>query len=169
MSTRQNEKRILAIDVASRGFGYAVLEGPKLLIDWGVKETRENKRKKTLALTRDFLERYQPDLIVVEDYAAKGSRRCQRTRDLIGRIQELASAKGVKTKSFSRRAVKKVFSEGGATNRHRMATLVSWKFHELAPRLPPVRKLWMSEDPRMAMFNAVALAMTYFKKTTKAT
>jgi len=38
----KNEKviRVLAIDPSTRGFGFAVLEGPSRLIDWGVKETR---------------------------------------------------------------------------------------------------------------------------------
>lgn len=64
--------------------------------------------------------------------------------------------------------MKKGFFEEGAANKHQIATAVVQKFPELAPRLPPDRKPWMSEDPRMAMFNAVALALTYFEKTKKA-
>jgi hypothetical protein len=33
---------------------------------------------------------------------------------------------------------------------------------ELAPYRPPRRKLWMSEDDRMAIFDAAALAATFF-------
>lgn len=33
-------KRVLAIDPNSRGFGFAVLEGPDRLIDWGVVHVR---------------------------------------------------------------------------------------------------------------------------------
>ena len=35
-------------------------------------------------------------------------------------------------------------------------------FPELEPRLPPVRKIWISEDARMNIFDAVALGMTFF-------
>ena len=38
----------------------------------------------------------------------------------------------------------------------------SKRFPELAPRLPRSRKPWMSEDYRMSIFDAVALALTFF-------
>ena len=36
----QNQKlqRIIAIDPTTKGFGFAVMEGPEDLIDWGIKE-----------------------------------------------------------------------------------------------------------------------------------
>jgi hypothetical protein len=37
--------RVLAIDPSTRGFGFAILEGPNQLIDWGVKETRADKEQ----------------------------------------------------------------------------------------------------------------------------
>ena len=46
--------RVLAIDPSTRGFGFAVLEGPERLIDWGVKETKIDKNKRTLKLDRGF-------------------------------------------------------------------------------------------------------------------
>jgi RNase H-fold protein (predicted Holliday junction resolvase) len=78
--------RVLAIDPSTRGFGFAVLEGPNRLIDWGVKETKVNKTAKSLQLIDDLIERYQPSVIIVEDYAGKGSRRCRRIERLIGDI-----------------------------------------------------------------------------------
>jgi len=35
---------------------------------------------------------------------------------------------------------------------------------ELASRLPPKRKTWESEDSRMDIFDAVALAVTFWLK-----
>jgi RNase H-fold protein (predicted Holliday junction resolvase) len=93
-SSRWNEKRVLAIDPASRGFGFAILEGPPLLIDWGVKNTTRDKKAKSLALTQHLIKRYQPDLLVLEDFACKGSRRRKRIRDLIAAIQKLAQRRG---------------------------------------------------------------------------
>jgi hypothetical protein len=69
------DKRVLAIDPSTRGFGFAVLEGPNRLIDWGVKETRSNKNTKSLKLIAELIERYQLTAIIVEDYAGRGSRR----------------------------------------------------------------------------------------------
>jgi hypothetical protein len=62
-------------------------------VDWGVKETKTDKKKKSLKLIDDLIDRYQPNVIVVEDYGGKGSRRCQRIQGLINDISKLASKK----------------------------------------------------------------------------
>ena len=43
-----------------------------------------------------------------------------------------------------------------------IAIAIAERFPELAPRLPRFRKPWMSEDYRMSIFDAVALALTFF-------
>jgi len=115
------DARVLAIDPSTRGFGFAVLEGPERLIDWGVKETKKNKNARTLKLIEDLIERYQPSVIVVEDYAGKGSRRCRRIQGLIKEISKLASKRQIRARSFSRVKVKQAFSESGASNKYEIA------------------------------------------------
>ncbi len=167
MSRGTGDKRVLAIDPASRGFGFAVLEGPKRLIDWGVKSARVNKDKRCLKLIEDLIERYEPDVIVVEDYESKGSRRCRRVQQLIEGILILAGKRKIRAQMYSRRTVKKSFSQSGPKNKHQMATAIAKQFPELAPRLPPARKPWTSEDYRMSIFDAVALALTFFENKRK--
>ena len=58
--------RVLAVDPSTRGFGFAILEGPDRLIDWAVKETKVNKNAKSLKLIDDLIDRYQPSVVVVE-------------------------------------------------------------------------------------------------------
>ncbi len=158
--------RVLAIDPSSRGFGFAVLEGPERLIDWGVKETKTDKKRRSLKLIDDLIERYQPSVVVVEDYAGKGSRRCRRVRELIEDISKLASKRKIRVRSFSTAKVKQAFSESGASNKQDIATAIANRFPELAPRLPRFRKPWMSEDYRMSIFDAVGLAITFFQTKT---
>src|SRR5207245_2482978 len=136
--------RVLAIDPSTRGFGFAVLEGPNRLIDWGVKETKKNKNARSLKLIEDLIDRYQPSVIVVEDYAGKGSRRCRRVRELIEDISKLAAKRKIRVTSFSRAKVKQVSSESGAQTKHEIAVDIAKRFPELAPRLPRFRKPWMS-------------------------
>src|SRR5215467_2993393 len=88
--------RVLAVDPSTRGFGFAVLEGPDRLIDWGVKETKTDKQSRSLKLIAHLIEQYQPTVVVVEDYTAKGSRRCGRVRALIDDISKLAVKNNVK-------------------------------------------------------------------------
>src|SRR5882724_819346 len=92
---------VLAIDPSTRGFGFAVLEGPERLIDWGVKETKKNKNARSLKLIEDLMGRYQPSVIVIEDYAGKGSRRCRRIQGLINDSSKLATKKKIRVRSFS--------------------------------------------------------------------
>src|SRR5207253_3063921 len=153
--------RVLAIDPSTRGFGFAILEGPNRLIDWGVRETKKNKNAKSLKLVVDLIDRYQPNVIVVEDYEGKGSRRCRRVRELIEDISKLAAKRKIKVKSFSRAKVKQAFIESGALNKYEIASAIAKRFPELAPRLPRFRKPWMSEDYRMSIFDAVALGLTF--------
>src|SRR6266850_6971580 len=152
---------VLAIDPSTRGFGFAVLEGPNRLIDWGVKETKTDKKKKSLKLIEDLIDRYLPKVIVVEDYAGKGSRRCRRIERLINDIAKLASKRQIKVRCFSRAKVKQAFSECGASNKQEIAIAIANRFPELAPRLPRFRKPWMSEDYRMSIFDAVSFAVTF--------
>jgi Holliday junction resolvasome RuvABC endonuclease subunit len=153
---------VLAIDPSTRGFGFAVLEGPNRLIDWGVKETKKNKNARSLKLIEDLIDRYQPGVIVVEDYAGKGSRRCRRIQGLIDDISKLASKRKIRVRSLSRAKVKQVFNESDASNKQEIAVAIANRFPELAPRLPRVRKPWMSEDYRMSIFDAVAFGLTFF-------
>src|SRR5882672_11939472 len=108
---------MLAIDPSTRGFGFAVLEGPNRLIDWGVKETKKNKSARTLKLIEDLIDRYQPSVIVVEDYDGKGSRRCTRIQGLINDISKLALKRKIRVRSISRLKVRQAFSEAGASNK----------------------------------------------------
>src|ERR1700752_2893866 len=150
--------RVLAIDLSTRGFGFAVLEGPNRLIDWGVKETKVDKKRRSLKLTDDLIEQYQPRMIVVEDYAGKGSRRCQRIQGLINDISKLVLKRKIRVRSFSWAKVKQAFSESSALTKHEIAIAIASRFPELAPRLPRFRKPWMSEDFRMSIFDSAALA-----------
>ena len=156
--------RVLAIDPSTRGFGFAVLEGPNRLIDWGVKETKINKKAKSLTLIDDLIGRYQPNTIIVEDYAGKGSRRCHRIQGLISDISKLTAQRKIKVRSFSRAKIKQSFSESGAVNKYEIASAIAKRFPELAPRLPRFRKPWMSEDYRMSIFDAVGFALAYFQE-----
>jgi Holliday junction resolvasome RuvABC endonuclease subunit len=161
-TTAWEHRRVLAIDPFSRGFGFILLEGPHQLVDWGVTHTRANKQGRCLARVADLMHHYEPDVIVVEDVAAKGCRRCERVQQLIGEIRRCATERRIAIRSFPRLKVKRVFTEANAHNKHEIAVAIAGRFPELASRLPPFRKPWMSEDDRMSIFDALGLALTLF-------
>jgi Holliday junction resolvasome RuvABC endonuclease subunit len=127
-----------------------------------VKETKTDKKKRSSKFIADLIHQCQPSVLVVEDYAAKGSRRCGRVRELINDISKLAAKHEVKVRSVSRVKVKQAFSESGASTKYEIALQIANHFPELAPRLPRFRKAWMSEDYRMSIFDAVGFGLTFF-------
>jgi Holliday junction resolvasome RuvABC endonuclease subunit len=161
--TGSRATRVLAIDPSTRGFGFAILEGPDRLIDWGVKETRTHKKKRSLESVAHLIEAYQPGALVVEECATKGSRRCNRVVDLIDTISKIATKNNLKVRRFPRLSIKKAFLQTGVKNKYDIALAISRQFPELQPRLPRFRKPWMSEDYRMSIFDAVAMATICFQ------
>ena len=79
-----DELRVLAIDPSHRGLGFAILEGPHRLLDWGVRQAEEgDKNAKCVAIVRELIDRYRPHVLVVENAARKSSRRCDWVHKLL--------------------------------------------------------------------------------------
>lgn len=162
-----NSLRVLAVDPASRGCGFAVAEGYYRLIDWGRKTTRENQNERYIRIVNDLIERYEPDVLVIEDCGVRGARRCRRVQLLIRALLELAKRKHVRCYRCPRLKVIQAFSPVGARTKHQIAAAIANLFPELAPQLPPLRKPWMNENYRMSIFDAVAFALTFFHSINK--
>jgi hypothetical protein len=62
-----------------------------------------------------------------------------------------------------RTQLKKVFRIFHAKSKYEIATILVQVFPGINWRLPPKRKIWESEHPRMAMFDAVALGFAYWQ------
>jgi Holliday junction resolvasome RuvABC endonuclease subunit len=160
------KERILAIDPATRGLGYAVIEDESFqLLDWGIKTCSSTKRALCLKKAKELIEKYGPDAVVLENYKGDGSRRCRRVQSLIEKIRDLAEKRKIKVRTFSRNRIRETFSPYPATTKYEIARVISLVYPELEPRLPRYRKIWMSEDYRMNNFDAVALGITYLHST----
>lgn len=159
------QKTVLAVVPSTRGFGFAILEGPQSLLEWGVKEVRGKKNAGALKHIAELIECYKPDVIVMEDCADRHCRRGARVRRLIQDLSKLATSKRIKVRRISARIVRAVLSGSTAASKQQIATTISQQFPELVSRLPPLRKPWMSEDPRMGIFDAVALGLTFFSES----
>ncbi len=151
-------QRVLAIDPYLRGFGWALLEGPDLLVDWGIYQTKTKRPERALGRIAELLNRYKPDLLVVEDTGHPGCRRRERARHLIAEIRDMARAGGVAVESIAMADVRDHHRALGTGSKDAIARLIVDRFPELQPILPPRRKNWMREDERMAVFDAVVMA-----------
>jgi hypothetical protein len=163
---RTNSELVFAVFPSTRGFGYALFEGPQSLIDWGVKAARcRQKNLESLQKIRELVAFYRPDVVVLEDYEGPGSRRAKRIRTLINLTAAHAAEEGMSTAFFSRAAVRACF---GLETKREIAEAIARELPELEPRMPPVRRIWMSEDRRMSIFDAASLAMTFFHNKSRA-
>jgi hypothetical protein len=107
---RISAELVLAVFPSTSGFGYAVFEGPRSLIDWGVKGARSpQKSLDSLQKIRQLTASYRPDVVVLEDYDGPGSRRAKRIRNLINLMAAHAVGEGMSTAFFSRAAVRAHF------------------------------------------------------------
>jgi len=154
--------RILAIAPSTKGFGYAVLEGHKELVDWGVKSVTGDKNAGSIEKVEEMIAHYSPQVMVLEDTGAKGSRRAARIKALTKRLIALAEGRAVKVALFSQKQVRRAYFADRGGTKHALAEIVAKQYpEELSFRLPPKRRAWMSEDSRMDIFDAMALAMVF--------
>lgn len=158
MSAPHQKPRVLAVDPAHRGFGYAVLEEASRLVDWGVAQSRTEIESACLARFSDLVRTYRPDVLVLEDMDARACQRHPHVRGLVRSMAATARAERVRVRRLTWRTVRHHLSCADAP-RYPLALQLARRFPEIAERLPRPRKPWMSEDPRLRMFNAVALAL----------
>ena len=160
--------RVLGLAPSSRGIGFALMEGKNTLVDWGVKSVKGEKNLRSLSKVADLITLYEPNVIALEDTRSQGSRRCSRIQALFQEIVALAEGENIKVRRFSRKQIRfEHFTEAPAT-KYAMAESLAARFpEELGFRLPRKRRLWTSEDPRMDMFDAVALAEHFLRSKAK--
>ena len=156
------EQRVLAIDPANRGFGYAVLEGPQSLLDWGVTGTRTTTTGDLAQHAETLIDTYEPDMIVVEDYGLNIARQRRRAQAFLRVLARHAAKRHLRVCAFARATVRKSFADARARNKDQVALLLATRYPALLPWLPKVRKIWMPEEYRMNIFDAVALGVTFF-------
>ena len=154
-------KLVLAVATSPRGFAFVLFHDPTAPLDWGIKTIPgEQKNPRCLLAIKKLLRLYHPSVIVLEE-TGKDSRRGPRLRALNRDIAELATREKVKVIRLTTAKVRATFAPANARTKAEIAKVIAGKIPAFAPKLPPPRKIWMSEDPRQSLFDAVALGMTY--------
>lgn len=154
---------ILALYPTTRGIGFIVMQSPLAPIDWGTRDSR-GKQKNAVCLKKvsALIDAHQPDAIILEDPTAEGSVRSNRIKRLCRSIASLADSQTIDVHVYSRARVQEFFQSYGAKTRHEVAVVIATQVTALERFLPPRRRQWEIENPKMSIFNAAALAMTFF-------
>jgi hypothetical protein len=154
---------VLAIYPSTRGVAFVLFESPLSPVDWGVKTVRGAlKNARCLSFVSTLLHRYEPGIVVLQNTDVHGTRRAQRIRELNAAFVELVEGMGIETISFSRSEVMRAFVSVGVINKRQLAQAIATHIPIFERHLPPIRKPWMSEDSRMSLFDAAALALTFY-------
>lgn len=148
---------VMAVFPNTRGFGYAVFEG-LLPVDWGVSDVQGKNRNYTcIRRITALIAKYNPDVLLLRDPTeARG-----RVATLIEAIATLPRHPGAACLAVSRPQVREAFSYLAQPTRQRIAHAIADRIPFLEPLVPAPRKIWNSENRRMGLFDAVALALTY--------
>jgi hypothetical protein len=152
---------VLAVHPSSRGFGWVLFESPLSAVDWGIASAKTGRNARLAKRFERLLKRYDPAVLVLEDFET-GTSRSERVKMLCRQFVHLAAGNGMDTPVYRRSAVRTVFASVGASTRYEIAQVVAQHIEAMNHRMPRKRKPWQSEDPRQSLFDAAALAMTYF-------
>jgi hypothetical protein len=157
--------RILAIAPTSRGFGYAVMEGSNRLLAHGNKTILRNRNPRALVWVNKFIHLYRPGILLLPDVNAADTHRAKRIKTLHQQIGALVRRHQLKLKLITATSVRERLAGNAKGTKQAMAEALAARFpEELKSRLPPKRRPWMSEDPRMDMFDAVGLAAVFWTR-----
>jgi hypothetical protein len=154
---------VTAIHLNSRGFAFVVFESPLAPLDWSIVETRgSDKREKILSRINSLFIRYKPHVVVLQDMSPTGTHRPYRIRRLNKAIAEVAKQYSFPVAFFSRAEVHQQFAYLGSVTKDAIAAAIAKHIPAFERFLPQPRKSWKSEDARMGIFDAAALALTFF-------
>lgn len=162
MTPRDPRHFVLSVYPTSYGFAFVLFEGLEAPFDWGVKQIREKRKNaRTVDEVKKLIDRYHPEALVFEK-TTKNSRRVARILRLYRMLLHLGHAEGVEVLRYPKTEVRALFAQVGATSKYEIAKAIATQIPAFMHRLPPVRKIWMSEDPRQSLFDAAALGLTYY-------
>lgn len=138
--------RVLGFHPTSRGFGWVLFEGPYTPIDWGLVSAGADKNASCLRRLERLLDRFNPEILVLEAYDRDTTRRARRIADLCVAVRRTADDRGVETVAYSRADVREAFAEVKARTRREIAEAMARHFEAFRHRLPKPRRPWESED-----------------------
>ncbi|MBK7359012.1 MAG: hypothetical protein IPI45_07110 [Saprospiraceae bacterium] len=153
---------ICAIYPNANGFGFVYMENARKLIDFGAVRINPISNRKVLERIKKCFNYFRPTLVISLDPDGKSSRVGRRTRKLITKIIAYAESEKLPVVQYTRDQIRDVFEGFGKTTKYEIAQFLLNEFTELEPKRPRARKLWMSEDRNMAIFDAFSLGLTWF-------
>jgi hypothetical protein len=168
--TTDRHERVLALEIRPQRIGFVVFENTATdtrLIDYGVRGLGAFRDYFELIVAKrisDTLALNVPTFVIARQRIS-GRRIVKRIYRLVIKIvRRETRRRSIAMRLVSSGAVKRLFLQYGCGTRNQIANKLSERFPELSWKLPPKRKPWNSERPRMIIFDAVATGVTFLQK-----
>ena len=111
-----------------------------------------------------LLDRCEIDVLVLQDTSPEGTHRASRLITLNAGVEAAAREHGLPVFKYSRADVYSTFASASFSNKQTLAEVIAKHIPTFERHVPPPRKPWKSEDARMGLFDAAALALVFFRK-----
>jgi hypothetical protein len=157
-----NKGLVLAIHPTARGFGWVLFESPLAPVDWGIAFAKRGRNERLFKRFERLLSRYEPSVLVLEEFERGTTLRAGITERLCQTMMHLARLRGMEVHAFRRSAIRAVFATVGARTRYEIAEIVRQQIDAFSHRMPRRRTLLTRPDPKQSLFDAAAVAVTYF-------
>lgn len=154
---------VMSVFPNARGIAHVVFEGPNSPVDWGICDLRGARKHQAIRLIAALVDRYSPDILILRDRTSIRPRRVWRHAMLVEALEKLAHQKGISITRFSRDQVQQSFGSLGSPTRYAIVQAIAKQVPIFETYVPPIRKIWKAEDRRMGMFDAAALALTFYR------
>jgi len=163
MKGRRSE-RVMTVFPNKCGIGHAVFESPRFPVEWGICDVRgDDRHRKAVSRIKRLVDRYSPDMLVLRDLADIRLKRGRRHYRLLKALEELGKSRGISTMRFSRAEIRRSFDSLRSPSRHAIVHAIVAQIPTFEAYIPPVRKIWQTEDRRMVLFDAAALALAFYR------
>lgn len=110
-----------------------------------------------------LLKSHSPFAIVVKKERWERANSNFHMKSLVDVVTRVASAHSIPVLLIRDDDVRQTFHNMGCETREEIAAALARIFPELQWKLPPKRRTWQSEHPRMAVFDAIALGLAYWQ------
>ena len=153
---------VLSLYPTVKGCGYVFFEDALSPFDWGVVHAIGSARnRRTLSTIEKLIARYQPLVVVLEDWQTEERPRTDRILQLYDGISKIANRKMIPVKTISKRAVREHFAHRNALTKYDIALHIAKIIPAFSYQIPPVRKAWNAVSRSQALYDAAAIGLTF--------
>jgi hypothetical protein len=136
------------------------------LLDWGRCTYPRGDAGPELAAKRftELLRLFHPAAVVIQKERRTGVRNTSEMASILSAMRREANARSVPICFVTPEQIKAAFQIFRARTKDEIAYVLASIFPELLWKIPPKRKMWKREHPRMMMFDAIAAGFTYWQR-----